>query len=144
MKVTFEGKANNSFDDIDYSWLIESEIQTYRIVISFIGAIDENQEENLYNAMCAELTIYEIDHHDIELITDIYNLLKDRVEIEINADTMCNTIPEVRTYLRVINESSFDDTISDYNKLLYATIGVLMSREMKTENILDTKELISC
>lgn len=132
MNIEFIGKEK-TFDDVIYTWSIQSKVNSYNLIIEFIGGLDENGEENLYNSSFADISLHEVDHHDKGLLDEIAALISNDIEIETYTDTVMISAPDIRESITTRNESSFDDTLSDYNKILFAATGVLLLHEMGSE-----------
>ena len=128
MRIDFEGKSI-MMEDISYTWFIESEINSYRLSLEFIGGIDENGNQDLESSALAYISLNEITHNIPEIIDQINT--KADIESTIESDTIMNCAPEDRLSIISENTSSYSDTMADFNKLLTTTINTLMQMELK-------------
>ncbi len=128
MRIDFEGKSI-MMEDISYTWFIESEINSYRLSLEFIGGIDENGNQDLVSSTLAYISLNEITHNMPEIIDQINT--KADIESTIESDTIMNCAPEDRLSIISENTSSYSDTMADFNKLLTTTINTLMQMELK-------------
>lgn len=127
MRIDFEGKSI-MMEDISYTWIIESEINSYRLSLVFIGGIDENGEQFLEGSCMAYISLNEIAHNIPSIIDQINS--KTDIESKIESDTIMINAPEDRLTIMIENTSSYSDTMNDFNKLLTTTINTLMQMEL--------------
>lgn len=129
MQINFEGISRN-FNDVVFDWYVKG-VNNYRLSISFIGAIDEDENEDLHNAIYADIDIIETGHHDPDILKEIQEQLKDDIEFQTYSDAVMISAPEIRDILTARNEASYEDTIEDFNKILGTLTAVLVKHESK-------------
>ena len=132
MNIEYIGK-DTCFDNVTLTWAITSKVNSYNLTIEFCGGIEENGEENLYNSAFADITLHEVDHHDKGLLDEIAALVSKDIDIETYNEPVMISAPDIRESITTRNESSFDDTLRDYNKLLMAATGIILLHEMGSE-----------
>ena len=138
MNITFEEKTY-PFDDIEYSWYIRSSVNDYRVTMNICGAIDEDGTENPYGGIMGTISIYEVSHNLVDVFDKMQTALTDAgLEPERNADTIMVNAPDIREYMDIRNESSFDDTLQDLNTVISVISTTLFNEE--NGNVLFGKE----
>lgn len=132
MNITFEEKTY-PFDDIEYSWYIESSVNDYRVTMNICGAVDEDGNENPYGGIMGTISIYEVSHNLVDVFDKIQTALTDAgLEPGRNAETIMVNAPDIREYMDIRNESSFDDTLNDLNTVISVLTAVLFAAESET------------
>ena len=113
INVYFEEK-NYNFDDINYSWYISSPLNDYRLQMSFLGAIDEEGEEDLYSSCFCEISIHEVEHHKQYIMDTVKERIENDYSIDLNTydETICICAPDVRSSIYYRNESSLDSSVN--------------------------------
>ena len=94
INVYFEEK-NYNFDDINYSWYISSPLNDYRLQMSFLGAIDEEGEEDLYSSCFCEISIHEVEYHKQHIMDTVKERIENdySIELETYDETICICAP---------------------------------------------------
>lgn len=132
MRIDYEGKSV-MMDNISYTWFIESDINSYRLSLEFIGAIDEEGNEEPELSCYADIDLTEINHHDKALMDEIENMLKNEIEIERKSDVVMICAPKTLEYLTTRDEDSYPTTMAKFQLLMAAVTNVLALHEMKGE-----------
>ena len=128
MVITFNGK-NYQFDDVSYSWTITNGIREYVIEISFCGGVGEDGEEYLYNSCFADISVSEVNHRSFYDNGKYDDILKQVVD-SIGKEYIEYTIDKDKSeYMSFRNESSYDDSMNDFNNVFGTLLNVLRERE---------------
>ena len=130
MNIKFEEKAE-SFDNVTFSWYITSSVNEYRVIIDFVGAINEDGEEDIVGSMCAEISVNEIKHHD----HDTLEAIRQKISLIMGYDqnTFMVNAPDIRESLYLTNESSYSDTMDYFNLIMTGLASVLIDKETRAD-----------
>lgn len=140
MRIKFLEKERN-FDDVSYAYSIKSKFNNYFLTITFCGGINEDGEQDLHSSCYADIELIEMKKHNHELLSEVFDLLKN--DIDVKYDSPFLTINnDDREIITTRNESSFDDSIKDFNKFLIAVTGVLLKHEMMNNEDLEGDSLL--
>lgn len=139
INVYFEEK-NYNFDDINYFWYISSPLNDYRLQMSFLGAIDEKGEENLYSSCFCEISIHEVEYHKQHIMDTVKDRIENDYSIELKTydETICICAPDVRSSIYYRDESSFDSSIQYAKDFLKHLCAVIESAPKNIDEIIDS------
>lgn len=129
MKVEFEGKSI-MFNDVCYTWFIESELNSYRLGIVFCGGINDRSKMDLESSLNAEITLTEIEKHNPGLLSEIR-----QNAIYLDMDYETNTIdltlqPDRRDFIRYIDYDSYSESMKTLKHLFNSVTTTLLWYEM--------------
>ena len=141
MRIKFLEKEI-SFGSVNYAYSIKSKYNNYYLTISFCGGINEDGEQDLYSSCCADIELIEMKKHNHELLSEVFDLLKNDIDVKYNSPFLIINSEDNREIITTRNESSFDDSMKDFNKFLMAVTGVLLKHEMMDNEELENDELL--
>lgn len=127
MNIRFEDKVDNGYNDITYEWYIESLFSDYRLTLTFVGGVNEEEEIVLDQSAFCTIAIYEISAHKPHFM----EVLKEKIEnaigdtVETYDETICNTFPEIRSSLYIDDSTSLNSTIDKAQKFIEQLAGLL-------------------
>ena len=129
MYINFEGKDTDyTFENIVYSWYISTAYGDYRLSMTFYGAYDEEENENIESSMSCTIEFNEVTESRAHFI----QVLKDKIENDLDEEltyfneTLYNSAPELRAGLYIDDYSSFDSSLEiakTFLKHIYSTLG---------------------
>lgn len=141
MKLEFLEKER-CFDDISYAYSIKSKYNNYFLTITFCGGINEDGEQDLYSSCHADIELIEMKKHNHELLSEVFDLLKNDIDVKYDSPFLTINSNDDREIITTRNESSFDDSMEDFNKFLMAVTAILLKHEMMDDKELEDDELL--
>ena len=126
MNITFEDK-NKLYDDLTFSWYITSELNEYRLTMTFCGAIDEDGNEDLYSSMNCEIELNEVAENKPYIMQTIKEKIENKLSIELEdySETIYNTFPDTRNSIYYIDEDSYDSSMDVLKAFIEAAASTL-------------------
>lgn len=139
INIYFEDK-DYIFDDINFCWYISSPLNDYCLQISFMGAINEDGEENLYSSCGCEISLHEVEHHKQHIMDTVKERIENdcSIELETYDETICICSPDVRSSIYYTDESSFDSSLGYAKEFLKHLCAVLDSAPDNIDEIIDS------
>ncbi len=139
INIYFEEK-NYIFDDINFNWYISSALNDYRLQVSFIGAIDEDGNENLNNSCFCEVSLYEVEQHKPYIMKTVKERIENACSIELNGyeETIYMCASDVRSSIYYRDENSFDSSIQYAKEFLKHLCAVIESAPDNIDDIIDS------
>ena len=130
------------FGSVSYAYSIKSKYNYYYLTISFCGGINEDGEQDLHSSFFADIELIEMKKHNHELLSEVFDLLKNDIDVKYDSPFLTINSEDNREVITTRNESSFDDSMKDFNKFLMAVTGVLLKHEMMDNEELKDDELL--
>lgn len=141
MRIKFLEKER-CFDNVSYAYSIKSKYNYYFLTITFCGGINEEGKQDLYSSCNAEIELIEMKKHNHELLSEVFDLLKNDIDVKYDSPFLTINSNDNREVITTTNESSFDDSMKDFNKFLMAVTAVLLKHEMMDNEELKGDELL--
>ena len=137
MNITFEDK-DRLYDDLTFSWYITSELNEYRLTMTFCGAIDEDGNEDLYSSMNCEIALNEVAENKPYIMQTIKEKIENKLSIELAEDNelIYNTFPDIRNSIYYMDEDSFDSSM-DVLKAFIEAVASTLDLEVNVDDIAD-------
>lgn len=126
MDIKFESK-DITFDDLTFSWYVSSQLNDYRIILTFCGAIDNIGNEDIYNATNCCISLYEVSTNKPYIMQLLKEKIENKLTIELEEDNelIYNTFPEWRDSIFYIDYDSFDKSIEILKTFIEALASTL-------------------
>ena len=120
MKVSIE-ESYTIFDDLICPEYIKTKKNEYRLIMDYVGAIQEDGETVPECSIMCVISLNETTHNDGKTIEAIKKVLSEKgLEPETSTETVFDTFPDIRRELSIIDESSFDDSEDIHNTIIKA------------------------
>lgn len=138
MTIHFEDK-NTTFDTVSFSWFIHSDLNDYRLIMAFCGAIDEENNEDIENASSCCISLNEVSSNKPYIMQTIKEKIEMKLSIELDEDNdlIYNTFPDWRDSIYYNDYTGFDNTIDILKAFIEATAGTLEINNIDIDNIID-------
>ena len=137
MDIKFESK-DRIFDDLTFSWYVSSQLNDYRITLTFCGAIDESGNENIYSSINCCISIYEVSANKPYIMQLLKEKIENKLSIELEEDNdlIYDTFPDWRDSIFYIDYDSFDYSM-EILKTFVESLASTLEIDADIDNIVD-------